>query len=89
MIETYIHRRALVGSTYIALAVLLADTAARLPGDFVSQLNRLVAQADPAERENAITQAETAITALPINEAAAGQLRHALRLSDGNEGPGS
>ena len=81
-IETFIHGRALAGALHMILAWLLAGPAGPLPESWASQLRALAAQADPAEKDTALAQFNTALASIPADSAMASQLRRILSLPD-------
>jgi len=78
-IETFVHGRAFAGALRMILAWVLDGPAGQLPGGWASELRALADQADPAEKDTALAQFNTALATIPADSATAGQLRHILR----------
>jgi hypothetical protein len=81
VIEVYVHDRALAGTVYKALAMLMTAPSELLPVGFASRLRDLATQADAAERDAVKTECNAALTSLGLNTAAAEEVRQALTIA--------
>ncbi len=84
LIEAYAHGRALTGTLYMIVAGMLADPEAKHADKFERDLSGLAAQADAAQRADAIAIVEAASHSLPLT-ATIGTLRRAVSGSDGGQ----
>ena len=81
-IETFVQGRPFIGALHTVLAQLMTDPAMQLPEEFASRLRALAAQADSAERAQAAAELDGALTVIPADGVAVGQLRQILALPE-------
>jgi hypothetical protein len=81
-IEIFVHGHAFAGALHMILAWLPGSYAEPLPEGWVSELSGLAAQTDPAEKDTALADLNTALAGIPTDSAIVGQLRRILNLPD-------
>jgi hypothetical protein len=70
-LEAAVHGQTFLGTIHAAAAQLLNDPTAKLPEEYVGQLARLVAQADPTDRNHVSAQLTALVASTPANDAVA------------------
>ena len=78
VLETFALDRAFTGALHMILAWLMTGPAGQLPEGWAAPLRTLATQADPAEKDTALAQFDTALVSISADSTVASQLRHVL-----------